>query len=146
MRKCCFFDILFLYCFPSFVNRVMNTDYQIITPLYWNIAKKVLKKTMKDGWKVIMAIFALMLLMFAYNSFFGANEYQQNGKDSQEMKSDYSGERWIPLPFFFSWYGKVGILWIRVSIFTYYICKVHRYPILFFFRKNAAHVVVYEHC
>ena len=64
-------------------------------------AKKVLKKTMKDGWKVIMAIFALMLLMFAYNSFFGANDYQQNGKDSQEMKSDHSGERWISLPSFF---------------------------------------------
>lgn len=65
-------------------------------------AKKVMKKTMKDGWKVIMAIFALMLLMFAYNSFFGANDSLQNGKDSQEMKSDHSGERWIPLPFFFS--------------------------------------------
>ena len=63
-------------------------------------AKKVMKKTMKDGWKVIMAIFALMLLMFAYNSFFGANDSLQNGKDSQEMKSDHSGERWIPLPFF----------------------------------------------
>ena len=34
MQKYCFFDILFLYCFPSFVNRVMNTDYQIITALY----------------------------------------------------------------------------------------------------------------
>ena len=64
-------------------------------------AKKVLKKTMKDGWKVIMAIFALMLLMFVYHSFFGANDSLQNGKDSQEMKSDHSGERWIPLPFFF---------------------------------------------
>ena len=38
MRKCCFFDILFLYCFPSFVNRVMSTDYQTVTTLYWNIA------------------------------------------------------------------------------------------------------------
>lgn len=64
-------------------------------------AKKVLKKTIKNGWKVIMAIFALMLLMFAYNSFFGANDSLQNGKDSQEMKSGHSGERWIPLPSFF---------------------------------------------
>ena len=63
-------------------------------------AKKVLKKTMKDGWKVIMAIFALMLLMLVYHSFFGANDYQQKGKEAQEMKSDHSGERWIPLPFF----------------------------------------------
>lgn len=39
MRKCCFFDILFLYCFPSFVNRVMSTDYQIVTALHWNIVK-----------------------------------------------------------------------------------------------------------
>ena len=64
--------------------------------------RNFLKWLKKDGWKVLMAIFVLMLLMFAYNSFFGANDYQQNGKDSQEMKSDYSGERWIPLPFFFS--------------------------------------------
>ena len=40
MRKCCFFDILFLYCFPSFVNRVMSTDYQIVTALHWNIVNK----------------------------------------------------------------------------------------------------------
>ena len=65
-------------------------------------AKKVMKKTMKDGWKVIMAIFALMLLMLVYHSFFGANDSLQNGKDSQEMKSDHSGERWILLPSFFS--------------------------------------------
>ena len=37
MRKCCFFDILFLYCLPSFVNRVMSTNYQIVTALHWNI-------------------------------------------------------------------------------------------------------------
>lgn len=37
MRKCCFFDILFLYCFSSFVNRVMSIDYQIVTTLHWNI-------------------------------------------------------------------------------------------------------------
>lgn len=41
MRKCCFFDILFLYCFPSFVNRVMSTDYQIVTALHWNIVKNM---------------------------------------------------------------------------------------------------------
>mgnify|MGYP000027088336 CR=1 len=64
--------------------------------------RNFLKWLKKDGWKVLMAIFVLMLLMFAYNSFFGANDSLQNGKDSQEMKSDYSGERWIPLPFFFS--------------------------------------------
>ena len=34
MRKCCFFDILFLYCFPLFVNRVMSIDYQIVTDLH----------------------------------------------------------------------------------------------------------------
>ena len=64
--------------------------------------RNFLKWLKKDGWKVLMAIFVLMLLMFAYNSFFGANDSPQNGKDSQEMKSDHSGERWIPLPFFFS--------------------------------------------
>ena len=34
MRKCYFFDILFLYCFPSFVNRVIGTNYQTVTALY----------------------------------------------------------------------------------------------------------------
>lgn len=34
MQKCCFFDILFLYCFLSFVNRVMSTDYQTVAALY----------------------------------------------------------------------------------------------------------------
>ena len=63
-------------------------------------AKKVLKKTKKDGWKVIMSIFALMLLMFVYQSFFGVNDYQQKGRETQEMNSDHGGERWIPLPFF----------------------------------------------
>ena len=63
-------------------------------------AKKVLKKTMKDGWKVIMSIFALMLLMFVYHSFFGANDYQQKGRETQEMNSEHGGERWIPLPLF----------------------------------------------
>ena len=42
MRKCCFFDILFLYCFPSFVNRVISTDYQTVIALYWNIVNSVL--------------------------------------------------------------------------------------------------------
>lgn len=60
--------------------------------------KNFLKWLKKNGWKVLMAIFVLMLLMFAYNSFFGANDSLQNG-NSQEMKSDHSGERWIPLPF-----------------------------------------------
>lgn len=63
--------------------------------------KNFLKRLKKDGWKVLMAIFALMLLMFVYHSFFGANDYQQKGRETQEMKSDHSGERWIPLPFFF---------------------------------------------
>lgn len=38
MRKCCFFEILFLYCFPLFINCVMSIDYQIVTYLYRNIA------------------------------------------------------------------------------------------------------------
>ena len=41
MRKCCFFEILFLYCFPLFINCVMSIDYQIVTYLYWNIAKSL---------------------------------------------------------------------------------------------------------
>ena len=40
MRKCCFFDILSLYCFPLFINRVMSADYQIVTALYRNIVKQ----------------------------------------------------------------------------------------------------------
>lgn len=34
MRKCFFFDILFLYCFPLFINRVIGIDYQMVTALY----------------------------------------------------------------------------------------------------------------
>ena len=37
MRKCCFSDILFLYCFPLLVNHVARIDYQILMTLCWNI-------------------------------------------------------------------------------------------------------------
>ena len=34
MRKCCFFDILFLLCFSLFAKRIMRIGYQIVMALY----------------------------------------------------------------------------------------------------------------
>ncbi len=34
IRKCCFFDILFLFCFSLFVKRIMRVGYQMVTALY----------------------------------------------------------------------------------------------------------------
>ena len=42
MRKCCFSDILFLYCFPLLVNHVARIDYQILMTLCWNIVNTII--------------------------------------------------------------------------------------------------------
>ena len=44
MRKCCYFDILFLYCFLLFGYNIVLTEYQAVMILYYNLVKNMIKK------------------------------------------------------------------------------------------------------
>lgn len=90
----CFGTLLFLICFFWGFTALNGVVFQVVTSNQQNIKKNVTEKPRRwRAWEVILGLFGVLFMMFAYNFFFGENGYRRQKQEA--FKIEYGEKRML---------------------------------------------------
>lgn len=90
----CFGTLLFLICFFWGFTALNGVVFQVVTSNQQNIKKNVRENPRRwRAWEVMLGLFGLLFMMFAYNFFFGENGYRRQKQEA--LKIEYGEKRML---------------------------------------------------
>ena len=90
----CFGTLLFLICFFWVFTALNSVVFQIVTSNQQNIKKNVTEKSRRwRAWEVMLGLFGLLFMLYAYNFFFGENGYRRQKQEA--LKIEYGEKRML---------------------------------------------------
>lgn len=90
----CFGTLLFLICFFWGFTALNAVVFQVVTSNQQNIKKNVTEMPRRwRVWEVMLGLFGLLFMMFAYNFFFGENGYRRQKQEA--FKIEYGEKRML---------------------------------------------------
>ena len=90
----CFGTLLFLICFFWGFTALNGVVFQVVTSNQQNIKKNVTEKPRRwRAWEVMLGLFGLLFMLYAYNFFFGENGYRRQKQEA--FKIEYGEKRML---------------------------------------------------